>query len=144
MTIIACVDRSEQAPEVVSEAARLGEAFGEPVHVVHVLTRDEFVDLQRTSVDDTGRAIPTDRVRDVAARIAAEHVEAAGVTAEAVGLVGSPSDEVVNYADNHDTRYLVIGGRKHSPVGKALFGSVAQSILLNAHQPVVALAREET
>ncbi|QLG63842.1 universal stress protein [Halorarum salinum] len=143
MTVIACVDRSEQAAEVVAEAARLGEAFGEPVHAVHVLTREEFVDLERTSVDDTGRAMPLDRIREVAARIAEERVEDAGVTAEAVGLVGDPSDEIVNYADEHGASYVVVGGRKHSPVGKALFGSVAQSILLDAHHPVVALAREE-
>lgn len=143
MTIIACVDRSEQAPDVVSEAAKLGEALDEPVHAVHVLTREEFVGLERTSVEDTGRALPLDRIREVAAGIAEERVEAAGVAAEPVGLVGDPSEEVVEYADEHDASYIVVGGRKHSPVGKALFGSVAQSILLEAHHPVVALAREE-
>ena len=142
MTIIASVDQSDQAPAIVAEAASLGEAFDEPVHAVYVLDRDRFVGLQRTSVRDKGETIPVERITKVATEIAGEAIEEAGVTAEAVGLRGSPSEEIVDYADKHDARYIVVGGRKQSPVGKALFGSVAQSVLLKAHQPVVALARQ--
>lgn len=144
MTIIACVDRSEQAKGVVSEAVKLGEAFDEPVHAVHVLTRKQFVGLQRTSVDDTGRAIPTEQIEEVAAEIAGEQIGDTDAAVETVGLVGDPSDEIVTYADEHDASYVVVGGRKHSPVGKALFGSVSQSILLDSHQPVVSLVRDES
>jgi nucleotide-binding universal stress UspA family protein len=140
MVIIAAVDRSERAPSIVEEANELGQAFDEPVHVVHVLSRSEFVGLERTSVTDTGKSIPTDDVLDIAEEFAREAIDEAGVDdATPVGLLGDPADEISNYADSNDARYLVIAGRKRSPVGKALFGSTVQSLMLNSETPVVSI-----
>lgn len=142
MPIVAAVDRSERAAAIVREAARLGEAFGEAVEVVHVLARDEFVSLERTQVSETGESVPIDRVVEMAEEIAAEAIRDAGVEAEAVGLMGDPAEEIVSYAADRDASYVVIGGRSRSPVGKALFGSVVQSVLLTAECPVVSLRVE--
>ena len=139
MVIVAAVDRSERASSVVREASELGEAFDVPVKVVHVLTQKKFVSLERTSVSDTGQTIPTNEVIDLAKELAAEAIEEAGVEAEPVGLLGDPADEVVDYAHSNDAKYIVVSGRKQSPVGKALFGSVVQSVLLSAECPVVSL-----
>ncbi len=140
MVIIAAVDRSERAPSIVEEANELGQAFDEPVHVVHVLSRSEFVGLERTSVTDTGKSIPTDDVLDIAEEFAREAIDEAGVDdATPVGLLGDPADEISDYADSNDARYLVIAGRKRSPVGKALFGSTVQSLMLNSETPVVSI-----
>lgn len=143
MTIVAAIDRSDRATAIVSEAASLADAYGDDLHVVHVLGRSEFMDLERTSVDDTGRPVPMDDVRRVAAEIAAETVEEAGVEGTAAGLVGDPADEIIRYADDHDARYVVLGGRKRTPVGKAVFGSVAQDVLLQADRPVVSIIRRD-
>ncbi|WP_144797292.1 universal stress protein [Halorubrum depositum] len=140
MVIVAAVDRSERAPSIVEEANELGEAFDEPVHVVHVLTRSEFVGLERTSVSDTGKSIPTDDIRELAEDFAQEAIDESGVDdATPVGLLGEPDDEIINYGESNDARYLVIAGRKRSPVGKALFGSTVQSLMLNSDVPVVSL-----
>jgi len=140
MVIVAAVDRSDRAPGIVEEANELGEAFDEPVHVVHVLSRSEFVGLERTSVTDTGKSIPRDDVLELAEEFAQEAIDEASVDdAEPVGLLGEPADEISNYADSNDARYLVIAGRKRSPVGKALFGSVVQSLMLNSETPVVSI-----
>jgi len=142
MVIVAAVDQSDRAPEVVREASKLGEAFDTPVKVVHVLTQKKFVGLERTSVSDTGQTIPTNEVVDIAKEIAAETIEEVGVEAEPVGLLGDPADEVVEYAESNDARYIAVSGRKQSAVGKALFGSVVQSVLLSATCPVVSLRSE--
>lgn len=142
MAIVAAVDRSEQGRRVVEEARTLADAFGDELHVVHVLGQSEFVDLERTNVEQTGQAVEMDRVKEVAADIAAESADGTD-DAVMVGLVGDAADEIVRYSSEHDARYVVIGGRKRSPVGKAIFGSVTQSVLLNADRPVVTVITEE-
>ncbi|ELZ05922.1 universal stress protein [Natrialba asiatica] len=142
MTVIGAVDRSDRASGIVRQAHKLGEAFDEPVEIVHVLTRDEFVSLERTTVNETGGTIPTEDVVQIAADIAAEAIDRANVDATPVGLMGDPADEIDSYADDNGANYIVVAGRKRSPVGKALFGSVAQSVLLNASVPVVSIRVE--
>lgn len=142
MVIVAAVDRSNRASDVLRESRSLAVHFDEPIHVVHVLTSAEFVDLERTAVDETGTAVDMDEVRQVAGNIAAEAAEAALESDyEAVGLMGDPAVRIVDYAREHDTRYIVVAGRKRSPAGKVVFGSVTQSILLNADCPVVTTIR---
>ncbi|GAB7011634.1 universal stress protein [Halorubrum trueperi] len=143
MVIVAAVDRSERAPKIVEEAHKLGEAFDESVEVIHVLTRSKFVDLERTSVNDTGSSIPTNDILEIAEDLAQEVIDQSSADdATPVGLLGDPADEVVNYAEDNDASYLVIAGRKRSPVGKALFGSVVQSVMLNSDVPVVSVRSE--
>lgn len=137
MMILAPVDRSDRAKKVVAEAETLAEAFDDTVHVLHVLSRSNFVDLERTSVNDTGETVSLDRIKETAAEVAAEAVESNEVSVETVGEIGDASTKIIEYAEEHDARYIVVGPRKRSPTGKAIFGSVAQSILLNSSCPVV-------
>lgn len=137
MPIVAAVDRSERGDEIVAEANELANAFDQDLHVVHVLSQSEFVELERTSVDDTGQAIEMEDIRGIAREIASDCAEGVADNYEAVGLVGDAADEIVRYSSKNNARYIVISGRRRSPVGKALFGSVTQSVLLDADRPVV-------
>lgn len=142
MTVVAAVDKSAHASRVVEEANALANTFDDPLHVVHVMSRSEFVEREETNVSDTGDAIDLDRIREIAASVAENATADTIPGADTVGLVSDASDEVARYADDIDARYIVVGGRKRSPVGKAIFGSVTQSILLNSHRSVVAITPE--
>lgn len=139
MVIVAAVDRSERARAVVSTANELSEAFDDPLHVVHVLSKSEFIELEETTVDSTGTVMPMEDVRELAAEFAEDAAEGLGGAFTPVGLVGTASRRVVDYAGNEGARYVVVGPRKRSPTGKAIFGSTAQTILLDAHCPVVSV-----
>jgi nucleotide-binding universal stress UspA family protein len=54
-----------------------------------------------------------------------------------VGDLGDPSDTVVQVAQRLDASLIVLGVRHRSPVGKAVFGSTAQRIILDATCPVL-------
>ena len=95
-------------------------------------------------VVESGDSIDMDEVRSVAKSIASEAAEDLDVPHESAGLMGAPADRVTTYAEENDARYIVVSGRKRSPTGKALFGSVTQSILLNARCPVVSAIRQST
>ncbi|QLG60278.1 universal stress protein [Halorarum salinum] len=140
MVIVAAVDRSDKADTVMKEAATLSEAFDNEIHVVHVMTQSEFVQLERTNVNKTDDPIDMERIREIAAKVAADAVEVIERPAKTVGLVGGPAERIVDYADKNDARFIVVSPQKRSPTGKAVFGSVAQKVLLNANAPVLAVA----
>lgn len=141
MSVLIAVDRNDNSERLIREGKRLADQFGVGIEVIHVMTRDEFVDLERTSVSETDEAVSPEEVRSVAAEVAEEEAEGLLDEFEAVGRVGKPAAEVVSYAQKIDAEYIVVGIRKRSAVGKAVFGSTAQSILTNSDRPVVVVPR---
>jgi nucleotide-binding universal stress UspA family protein len=142
MVVVAAVDRSG-GERIVEEGRKTADAHGLPLHVVHTLSEGDFRDLERASYETSGKSLDMEQIESLATTIAKEAVTEADVEAdEIVGLVGKPSQRVLEYADDVDADYVVVGGRKRSSVGKVLFGSVTQSILLNASCPVVTVMEE--
>ncbi|WP_299056191.1 universal stress protein [uncultured Nocardioides sp.] len=80
-----------------------------------------------------GEAVPT------AEEVAARWPGLAGRVQVEHGDVGDPSDQVVQVAQRLGARLVVVGLRARSPVGKLVFGSTAQRILLDATCPVLAV-----
>ena len=71
----------------------------------------------------------------------------AGVSTEVVERSGAgdhdPADVVLDYLAGHPAiSRLVIGMKRRSPVGKAVFGSISQRLLLEAPVPVLAVKLE--
>lgn len=71
------------------------------------------------------------------ARLLAERLEEAGVEYRMVDASGDPVNELVDFADESDVDAIFLAGRKRSPAGKVLFGSVAQGVALSTDHPVM-------
>lgn len=54
----------------------------------------------------------------------------------------SPGERLVDLAEELDADLVLVGGRSRSPAGKAVFGSTAQEVLLEAPCPVTFVRRE--
>ncbi|APX96923.1 universal stress protein [Natronorubrum daqingense] len=71
-------------------------------------------------------------------RRANTHLEDTGVDVTILEKSGTVEDgDILETAQEYDVDAIVLGGRKRSPVGKAVFGSVTQSVILNTDRPVV-------
>lgn len=54
---------------------------------------------------------------------------------------GDPEDVILSFVAEADVDHVVMAGQHRSPAGKAIFGSITQSVILNADVPVtVAIA----
>lgn len=162
MIILAAIDGEHKPDPVVRQAHDLAETYADELRVLHVLPQAEF-EAAREARDGRRRVLLGPRlapgieypgadadsydVEDAqsdAQEVAEQVVEATlepSVSVEVRGRVGAVAEEVIDEAARSDARFVVIGGRKRTPVGKALFGSVTQSVLLNVDQPVVTVMR---
>lgn len=80
----------------------------------------------------------TDQVaqRNETVRDAETVLREAAIEYEVRGVVGEEGDALVELAKTIDADLMYIQGKGRTPTGKALFGSTAQTILLNAPCPV--------
>ena len=143
MVILAAVGENRDPTEIIETANELATAFDDELQVLHVLPEKEaeehFESIQ--SIDafsDYSFSIEVDRAEDVAEQFIEGTLgkDPAG-DVSAVGRVGDPTDEILSAIETIEPRYFVLGGKNRSPTGKALFGSVTQSVILNADRPVV-------
>ncbi|WP_135303947.1 universal stress protein [Haloarcula amylovorans] len=137
MPILAAIDDSERAATVLDEAHELAADLGTDVHALHVVKRSELVSLVETDVEQQNPAENyevQEAGRDLVERVTDE-TTAAKTTVTV--RVGDPAEEIADHADEIDARYVVVGGRKRSPTGKALFGSVTQKVLFDSPVPVL-------
>jgi nucleotide-binding universal stress UspA family protein len=114
-------------PPDVSHRVRRSREGGSSVGGEETYTIDEHGEPDAASIADAVVAKTLD--------------DAENVTVQ--GRVGDVPQEIVEEAERTQARYIVIGGRKRTSVGKAVFGSITQSVLLRAERPVVTVMSEE-
>lgn len=103
-------------------------------------TADVRVSIFHSFTDNPTGAAAT---QIAAVRRARERLEEAGIQVDVLEGSGNPADTLLDVAAEHDVDLILIGGKRRSPAGKALFGSVAQSIILNADRPVMVAGQTE-
>lgn len=123
-TVVLAVDKESEPAR--HAAAAVGDLPGDHtdvnVFVLHCFT-------------DNPRGASATQVAGV--RAAIDELEDAALSTEIVEASGDPAKAIRNQAAELEADLIVVGGRKRSPAGKALFGSVSQSVILQSDRPVM-------
>jgi len=93
------------------------------------------------SFEEKTKGSTVEQVKPV--RIARNRLQEADIEVEVEGYGGDAARAILNVADEHDADQVVVAGRKRSPTGKALFGSVTQSVILDTDRPVLVCNAKE-
>ena len=128
-------DRAERLADAVVEVAG---PTGATVVLAHVFTDDEYETvLDRLDFDPDSEVSPDEvATRHATIREIESLLDAAGVDYEIRGAVGDHGETIVNLAKDASADRVLVGGRRRSPTGKAVFGSVAQEVMLSSPCPV--------
>jgi nucleotide-binding universal stress UspA family protein len=139
MTVLAAVDGERDYDRVVAVGKDLAEAHDEPLVVLHVMPESEFAERQEKP--DYYLDTAEEDARSTSRRVVRETLGGfEGV--QVAGEVGDVVETIIRQAGYREARYIVAGGERRSPVGKALFGDVTQDLLLEATCPVVTVLRD--
>lgn len=122
--VLVCLDGNDERAreQAASVAAMPFEPAELEVSLLHVFTENP-------------EGVSAPRVSSV--RAAVDVFEMHDIEPEIIGTSGTPADEIRRVATENDVDLLSLGGRKRSPTGKAIFGSVTQAVILESDRPVI-------
>ncbi|MUV50601.1 universal stress protein [Haloarcula sp. CBA1122] len=128
--IVAGIDKSEARGTAIAKA--ITEVPMDASQVRVTLLHDFEENPEGASVDQVASV-----------RRAREVLEEAGVEVALEESSGEPADAILRLADEQDADMIVVAGRKRTPTGKVLFGSVTQSVILGTDRSVLVCSGEE-
>ncbi len=145
--LVAVGDEAESGGKTLARVAtETAVGTNATVTVGYGFDREEYENtISRHGFDrSVDRIDPADVATRVASvRAARDYLDEAGVDSAVRASVGDGGPETfVQMATDLGADRVVVGGNRRSPAGKAVFGSDAQAILLNAPCPVVYVRHE--
>ncbi len=99
---------------------------------VHVTLLHDF--------EDNPEGASVDQVASV--RRARDILQEADHTVKLEESSGNPARAILRLADKRDAELIVLSGRKRTPAGKVIFGSVTQSVILDTSRSVLVCGDE--
>jgi nucleotide-binding universal stress UspA family protein len=128
MKILVCYDGSNVSKDGVDLARQHAESFGANLIVIKALPQSPELSYDTIQKEENS-------LESEAKKMLGDHD--VNYETQAVVTNVSPGEEIVEFAARNEVDEIVIGIRKRSKVGKLVFGSTAQFVILSAHCPVV-------
>lgn len=136
--ILVPTDGSTGVARAIDHAIDLAIEHDATVHALYVVNSATFRRLPMESslegIDDLVR-----EDADAAVEAVCRRCEEAGVTVEPVVLEGTPSREIVRYAEEEGCDLIVMGTHGRGGIDRLLLGSVAEKVVRAAEVPVMTM-----
>ncbi len=129
MKILVGYDGSRVSENVLDLAHKHAKAFNADIYIMTSMKQDP--ELEKEDIDKAESRLEKIKTSFKADDISCE--------SHASVSYQSPGENLVEFAKNNDIDEIIIGVRKKSKVGKLVFGSTAQYVILKAPCPVVAV-----
>ena len=127
MKILVGYDGSNAAKEAIAVGIKRAKAFKADIVLVHSMVGGP--EVPRKDFEDAEKNLNYEKSMLLDKKIACKAVlSVRGLEA---------GEDLVQLADEHKAGEIIIGVRRRSKVGKLIFGSTAQYVVLNAPCPVV-------
>lgn len=128
MKFIVCYDDKELSADVMREAQKHARVWNAELEIIKVVSRKD--PIKRSRLLEMEEELETE-VREMFEGVAIPY----GVQLDVDDI--ERGEKIIEMAEILDARLIFMGVKKRSRVGKMLFGSTAQYVLLNAPCPVV-------
>ena len=127
MKILVCHESSEDNGPVIEKAKERAKESGATVYLLSVMIGSDVGQLQ--NVEPAKKELAT----------AQDYLKADNIPCETKLIFGgmAAGESIVEYAKEINSDEIIIGVKRKSKVGKLIFGSTAQHVILEAHCPVL-------
>lgn len=133
-TILVPTDGSEPAGAAVEHAIDLASSTGATLHALSIVDSAAYasLDVSSQSVLDSLEARATEATESIA-----ETAADAGVDTVTEVSVGSPHEQITDYADAVGADLIVMGTHGRTGLDRVLLGSVTERVVRGASCPVL-------
>lgn len=132
-------ERAEKQIDTIESLPSVDEEI--EAHVVYVYEEIEMPGesggFASAYLDELNESL--DELRDPPETVGkvADAMEARGIDAEVHELVGDPAEAILTASRELEADMMLMGVRDRSPIGKVVFGSVSQKVILGSEVPVL-------
>lgn len=115
------------------------------VIITHIFDTSSYKEaVERIANTDYGNITPDELVSQMAVtQEIASRLEENAIDYESRATTGTNGEGIVEIAKNVNADRIIVGGRQRSPTGKAIFGSTAQEVMLNAPCPITFIRNQD-
>ena len=138
-TIIVGYDGSEQSAKALEFAVTMAGKYDCGIHLAHVIDWSpyEFHTMEENEDQHKVRKDQLRKDRESLFPPLEEKVRSAGLEVTSETYFGHPSTALADEADQRNAQAIVVGRRGMSIFKRALFGSVASTLVHETNRPVV-------
>jgi nucleotide-binding universal stress UspA family protein len=145
--IMVCMDSSKHSEKDLSQAIQIAKKFDSKIILVHVIEPTAVFSSMQNSADPYWGSISAPLVESSLKKEQEEGnkiltkntriLEKEGIPFEIMLLLGTPSEEILNFSKKKNADFIVVGSLGKGMLSRVLLGSVSTSISQRADCTVI-------